>query len=124
MPKSVKLSKPIQLPAQPAITHIKLRDPKFQDFIDIGPPSTWVYMQGGGFEQVTESVVAEWIERLHDGDPNHLLGLDLRDTLKIREAILSFFREATAPETPLPTSEQSPASSSSGSDSTQQPSTI
>lgn len=61
-------------------------------------PVTWVPLAGGsGFSQETPSVLAAWIERLSDIDPNFLSGLCLRDTLALRAAALDLFIEATPP---------------------------
>lgn len=66
-----------------------------------------------------------WIERLaRDIDPNLLMGLDLRDTLALRDAVMNFFLEARALPTEKSESTSSPASSFSVEDGTRGPSKI
>lgn len=117
MPKTIPLSVPIDGPNGVKITSVTLRDPIYADLFDLGAPSTFVYVKGGGggFEQVTDSVVQSWIERLYDGDSNFLHFLALRDALALREAVLDFFREATATPKQEKQSTPSPDSSSSAS---------
>jgi hypothetical protein len=121
MTKTIKLSAPIQVPGQPAITAIRLREPTYQDFIVCGMPVTWASLSDGGFESVSEVIIDQYIERLADIDPNILGSIGLRDTLAIRGEILSFFREALAPLPAPKQSEASPAPSSLGSASSAGP---
>lgn len=111
--KQIKLANPIDGPNGQKITTIELREPRYGDYVDIGFPTAWVAVKGGGFEQETPSVIRDWVERLWDGDPNFLYALSLRDGLALRDAVLDFFREALAPLAPAPTSTQSHAPSSS-----------
>jgi hypothetical protein len=97
MPKTIKLSQPKTF-GDVTISEITLRDPTYGELFEIGPPATFVVVReaGGGFEQVAESVVKVWIERLADVDPNYLPSLHWEDGIALREAVLDFFRAAMA----------------------------
>lgn len=122
--RTIMLSSPIEIPGQPAIRTIKLRAPRFGDYMAIGMPFTWVEVGSGGYQQETPEMVQDWIERLADIDPNLLSMLGLRDTLALKGAIADFFREALAPALSPSSSGPAPASSSSVSESTPGPSRI
>jgi len=116
MPKTIQLSSPIAGPNGVKITSITLRDPIYGELFEIGAPSTYVYVKGGGaFEQIADSVVQAWIEKLADCDPNFMEFLNLRDAMALREAVLDFFQEAMAPLKQQNQSTPSPESSSSAS---------
>jgi hypothetical protein len=93
MSKTITLSEPLGM-----ITKIVLRGPRYADLIVLDMPATWVELPGGGgFLQVTPAVLAAWIERLADIDPDYLPLLCLRDALAVRCAVLQFFIEASTP---------------------------
>lgn len=94
MPKQVELESPIKGHGGVEIRTITLRDPRYRDYMDIGLPSIWVALESGGFEQEATNSTREWIERLCDCDPNFLGQVSLADTLALRDAVMSFFREA------------------------------
>lgn len=125
MSKTISLSQPIKGHNGEQIGSVTLREPKYRDYMDLGLPVTWVTInaEGGGFEQEAASLIGAWIERLADIDPNFLELLSLADSLELRDAVIGFFREARARKAPK-SSTNSGASSSSGSDSTREPSKI
>jgi hypothetical protein len=91
--KMIELSEPLGV-----IRTITLREPKYNDLIELDLPGAWVELPGGaGFFQVTPSVLAQWISRLSDIDTDFLGSLCLRDALALRSAVLGFFIEASAP---------------------------
>ena len=119
--KTIELTTPINGP-RGEIRSLNLRDPKYRDYMQIGLPVQWVSVsEGGGFEQETPALINEWVERICEIDPNLLQMLSLRDTLALRDAVLSFFREARMPPT---ISESLPGPSSSDSTPTFEPSKI
>jgi hypothetical protein len=120
--KTIELSRPIKW-HRGHIKEIVLREPKYRDFMDLGLPTTWVSVPGGGFEQENVQALAEWIERLCDCDPNALELLTLKDTLALRGAVRDFFI-ASQEKTASPPSTDSSEGSSSNSESTLGPSTI
>jgi len=125
MAKVIELSQAYDGPNGTRFNRVTLNEPTFRDYTDLGNPTTFVAVAGGGgFEQETPSVIRDWIERLYDGDPNFLYQLKLADSLKLRDAVIDFFRVARGlPEMGMITA-PSDESSSSGSDSIQQPSTL
>jgi hypothetical protein len=121
MPKRVELERPVKGHGGVEIRAITLRDPRYLDYMDIGLPSIWVSVESGGFEQEATNSTREWIERLCDCDPNFLGQLSLADTLALRDAVMSFFREARkAPGQSMP----SPDTSCSDSNGMSEPSRI
>lgn len=119
---SIKLSAPIDGQGQ-KITEIEMREPRYGDYMELGAPFVWIYVDGGGFEQETSSITRAWVERLCDIDPNFLHNLNLKDTLALRNAVMRFFREAQEVREPKK-STGSPGTSSSDSDGTPGPSKI
>lgn len=112
--KTITLSRPIALPNTPLLSQITLREPSFDDILELGLPALWVQLRdGGGYEQQSPPVIRDYIERLADCDPNYLAMLCARDTLAMIGAVLDFFREAMAPSAPLTDSAPSPDISSS-----------
>lgn len=120
--KVVQLSSPIKW-HRGLITQITLREAKYRDFMDLGLPTTWVVVAGGGFEQENVQALAEWIERLADIEVNALELLSLKDTLALRGAVRDFFI-GSPDKTESPPSTDSSEDSSSSSASTSGPSTI
>jgi hypothetical protein len=92
--RTIELSEPIG-----AVTKITLREPRYADFVELGPPAQWVSLSNGaGFLQETPAILGQWIERLMlDVDPASLQDMSLRDTLAIRAAVFEFFYIAAAP---------------------------
>ena len=120
--KTVTLSRPINW-HHGQITQISLREPRYRDFMDLGLPSTWVTVPGGGFEQENVQALAEWIERLADCDVTALELLSLKDTLALRGAVRDFFI-GSQEKTASPPSTDSSEDLSSNSISESGPSTI
>jgi hypothetical protein len=124
--KTIELSEPVKS-HRGLIKQIRLREPRYGDFMQIGMPTTWVSLaDGGGFSQETPSILGAWIERLADVDPNFLPQVCLRDTLALRGAVLGFFIEAVMP---VPTADEDQSSdldesSLSSANSTSGPSII
>ena len=75
------------------ITKIVLREPRYRDLMDLGVPSTWVAVPGGGgFEQESFTALEEWVNRLVvEMDVNFLELLSLKDALALRAAVRDFF---------------------------------
>ena len=125
--KTVVLSSPIQ-GHRGTIREIKFREPKFEDYLSLGDPETLVGLSNGGagFYQEDMQAIRGYIERLAvNVDPNFFGLIGLKDTLAIKNAILSFFRNAIRPEIatePSGSESQEPSSSLTGSQSW--PSTI
>lgn len=100
--KTIELSEPLG-----SVETIVLREPRYSDLVDLQLPLTRVELaNGASFLQETPSVLGAWIERLSDIDPNLLPQLCLRDTLKLRDAVLTFFIEAVTP-VPIADADQS-----------------
>lgn len=94
--KTVTLEQPIKW-HRGNITEIRLREPKYRDFMSVGLPLTMVNVPGGGsFEQENITALGEWIERLCDCEPTALELLSLTDTLALRGAVRDFFIELVA----------------------------
>jgi hypothetical protein len=123
MAKTIELTEPIKGHRGQPIKAVTLREPKYLDYMELGLPVAWISLESGGFEQEEPSLIQRWIERLCDCDPNFLPQLNLRDTLALRNAVTSFFREALNPGEPGP-STNSQESSSSPSAGTFEPSRI
>jgi len=108
-----------------ALTQITLREPKFGDYMDLGSPSNWCTLPGGGgFLQEATAVTGAWIERLADCDPNFLGQLNLTDTLALRDAVIGFFTRTKTEKPPSGSHSASPEGSSSEMDGTRGPSMI
>lgn len=125
MVKVIELSQSYDGPNGTRFNRVTMNEPTFRDYTDLGNPTTFVAVSGGGgFEQETPSVIRDWIERLYDGDPNFLYQLNLVDSMKLRDAVIDFFRVARGlPEMGTITA-PSDESSSSVSASIPQPSTL
>lgn len=120
--KVIILEKPIQ--AHTLVRQIELREPKFRDVMELGDPFVWV-PAGEHYRRVDDMpTVGRYAERLlvegdKPGDPLILDQLGLRDTSKVREAIIGFFQDAasesaastTSPETSSSTLDGTPARS-------------
>jgi hypothetical protein len=125
--KTVVLSSPIQ-GHRGTIREIRFREPKFEDYMALGDPETLVGLSNGGagFYQDDMQAIRGYIERLAvDVDPNFLALIGLKDTLAIKNTILSFFRDAIRPEIAMePSGSESQESSSFATDKALGPSTI
>ncbi|AWN36531.1 hypothetical protein [Methylobacterium radiodurans] len=115
--KVVKLDKPIT--GHTVIRQLEFREPKFRDVMELGDPFVWV--PAGEYHRRVDDMptIARYAERLYvegdkAGDPLILDELGLRDTRKVREAIIDFFREgeaeSVASNTSPETSSSTPAS--------------
>lgn len=125
MAKVIELSQTYEGPNGTRFSRVTMNEPTFRDYTDLGNPTTFVAVAGGGgFEQEVPSVIRDWIERLYDGDPNFLYQLSLVDSLKLRDAVIDFFRVARGLPEMATTFAPSDESLSSASDSTPRPSTI
>ena len=125
MSKVIQLSQSYLNPDGSKFNKITLREPTFREYTDLGNPTTFVAVSGGGgFEQEATPVIVEYAERLCDCDANLLYQLNLTDSLKLRDAVIDFFREARGLPVMETTTAPSDESSSSASASTPQPSTI
>lgn len=90
--KTIELSQPIKSHRGELIKKIVLREPRYRDLMDLGMPSTWVAVPGGGgFEQESFTALEEWVNRLVDMDVNLLELLTLKDSLALRAAVRDFF---------------------------------
>jgi hypothetical protein len=96
MAKIIELTTPIR-DHRGLIRQIELREPRFVDFTDIGPPATWISLQGGGFLQENPSALVRWIERLAGIDPLFIEAMSLHDGLVLRAAILALFQAEIPP---------------------------
>lgn len=115
--KIIKLDKPIT--GHTVIRQLEFREPKFRDVMELGDPFVWV-PAGEHYRRVDDMpTIARYAERLYvegdkPGDPLLLGQLGLRDTRKVREAIIDFFREgeeeSVASNTSPETSSSTPAS--------------
>lgn len=125
--KTIILSSPIE-GHRGLIRELKFREPRFEDYMTFGDPETLVGLSNGGgaFYQEDMNAIRAYTERLLiDFDPNFLPRIGLKDTLQIKNTILSFFRDAIRPETSTELSGSgSQESSSSVMDKASGPSTI
>ena len=108
----VKLSKPVPGPGG-MIAAIEFREPTFEDLIALGEPETPMFVNGAMMFQQHMPVVGDYARRLCVQDPNLLTNLPLRDALKVRAAIIGFFREAEKDGTTSSADTQTTLSSSS-----------
>lgn len=120
--KIVVLEKPIV--GHRPLRQLEFREPKFRDLMELGDPYVWV--PAGEYSRRVDDMPAieKYAERLltDDGKPGDPLVLDqlgIKDTRKVREAIISFFQDAV--ETAA--SKTSDESSSSTQGSMPEPST-
>lgn len=110
--KVIELSKPVT-GHRGQVKELKFREPNFADWSALGEVESPIYYNGSATLQQHPAIITQYAERcLIDDVALDLLGL--RDTLAVRDAVLSFFREASEPVS-LATS---PTSSSSSSDGT------
>jgi hypothetical protein len=125
--KTVILSSPIQ-GQRGTIRELKFREPKFEDYMAFGDPETLVGLSNGGagFYQEDMAAIRQYTERLIiDFDINFLPLIGLKDTLAIKNTILSFFRDAIRPGIATePSGSGSQEPSFSDTDSQSGPSTI
>jgi len=92
----VKLEKPFE-GHHGMISEIRLRPPTFKDFIELGDPSVLIVVAGGMVPQEDLATIAKYIARLGGGDtvPLDTAGT-LRDAMALRDAVKSFFDQASA----------------------------
>lgn len=123
--QTIELETAIDVHGQKRST-VALRDPRYSDYMELGPPLMWIAVggAGGGYNEEIPEKMREWVERLADIDPNFLMTLSLRDTLALRDAVVRFFLLARMDKTTSAPSTDSPASSSSATDGTSGPSII
>ncbi len=83
------------------ITEFKFREPRFNDYFELGDPRLPVQREKTVIWQILPDVVRQYAERLllPEYDPNHLNQIRLRDSLRCETEILGFFRDAEAPMT-------------------------
>lgn len=121
MSVTIKLSKLLTGHKGP-VAQLVFREPLFPDFCKLGEPESIMWQNGIAMVQVHTAVIGQYAEVLlsGDGDPALLDMVGLKDTLKIRDAILGFFRAAGENET---STAALPTNSSSSSDGVQEAST-
>jgi hypothetical protein len=118
---TVELTTP--LGAGGAVKSFTFREPRYEDYMALGDPETVMRTaEGGLIYSDTPQIISAYAERLllPPADPNHMALASLTDTLKIRDTILGFFREARAE--PNKGSGASPDTSSGAAASTPAPS--
>lgn len=87
------------------IATIVLREPKYADFIALGEPTVWTPGPNGIATRVdVPEVIGEYVERCLVEPKDHLLlrQLDLVDAMAVRDAVVGFFIEAEARQSPPP----------------------
>lgn len=95
--KSVPLSEPL-IGHNGPISEFVFREPTFGDLMDLGDPVDIVRTSDGHFVRtVNWPAVGEYCGRCAEGGAGILLSkLNLKDSLAVSEAMLSFFTEARA----------------------------
>jgi len=100
--KTIDLQEPIVGHDGP-ISQITLRQPGFREIMRLGEPVSRIFTTDGTMVSVTENidVIRQYIEALVRPPANPLLieQLRLADTMRIKDAVLSFFQPAEAPKT-------------------------
>lgn len=92
----IDLSDPIPSHRGESVREFEFREPIFEDWQDLGDPETKFVSDAGQWDQINSELVSAWAQRLlmPPGDPLVLRKASLRDTMKIKKAILDFFRLA------------------------------
>ena len=106
-----KLLKPIT-GHQGVVSEVKLRPPTYREYLTHGDPSAMIVMHGAILPQEDLGIVARYIETLADCNPLLLEQADYRDAMALKEAVLDFFRPASAS---ISTNSPTPSSSRSAS---------
>jgi hypothetical protein len=88
--REIPLEKPI-IGHQGQITHIRLREPTFKDFVELGDPTTLVVTQHAVFPQDDMAIIRSYIERLASVDTGVLGTATFRDAMAMRDALKDFF---------------------------------
>jgi hypothetical protein len=97
-----RLVKPLQSYDQRAIEVVRLRPPRYRDIMRLGDPSSLVIMNGAVLPQNDFSVIAGYFDALlidERGDAIRAATLeeaDYRDVIALKDAVLDFFRQASA----------------------------
>lgn len=73
------------------VKQVRLRQPTYKDFMDLGDPATMIVGPGTVFPHDDLPVIKQYVERLSDMDPLLLEQLSLLDALALRDAVKSFF---------------------------------
>ncbi|MDB5596257.1 MAG: hypothetical protein JWM36_3218 [Hyphomicrobiales bacterium] len=108
--KTIELSKPVA-GHRGQIKQMRFREPNYMDWSALGEVESPIYHEGSATIQQHPAIIAQYAERcLVDEDISLLNLLGLRDTFAVRDAVLSFFREASEPAS-SPTSPTSLSSS-------------
>ena len=98
--KTIVLLKPLGSPNNPKsyLERVTLRPPRFADFMELGEPEIYVPVAEGrgGFVETNLEAVRRYVERLagKDLDPGLLEHASLEDSMRLRDAVLGFFRDA------------------------------
>jgi hypothetical protein len=97
-----RLVKPLQSFDQRAIEVVRLRPPRYRDIMRIGDPSSLVIMNGAVLPQNDLSVIAAYFDALLIDERGETIRAslleeaDYRDVIALKEAVLDFFRQASA----------------------------
>lgn len=94
------LVKPIPAHGGKSIAKVRLRLPGYRDIMSFGDPAAMIVFNGAILPHEDMGIVEKYIEALsldESGaqiDPGLLGQLDYRDTLALKDAVMSFFKTA------------------------------
>src|SRR5574337_5878 len=97
MVKIIRLDKPIAIFGKP-VHEIRLKEPSGQHYIDFGEPRIAVVQPGGGGYWIEQhTAIKSYLEVCIDHEQGGALiaQMGLRDTMRLKEALFDFFREAS-----------------------------
>jgi hypothetical protein len=75
---------------------IRLRMPRYVDIMTYGDPTMLIVVSGGAMPDVNPEIVRKYVETLCDCEAGLLEQIDYRDALALRDAVLGFFKMASA----------------------------
>src|SRR4051794_33842460 len=79
------------------ITELRLRPPKYGEYMRLGDPSALVVVDGGVMPTEDSRVIEGYLETLVPAAHSPLLAqLDYRDAVALKRAVIDFFRETSA----------------------------
>lgn len=92
----VALAAPIE-GANGPIGEVRLRVPRYQDFVELGDPTTLIVAKDVVCPHDDMQTIVRYLERIADCDPLLLQQTTLRDAMALRDAVKSFFSATLEP---------------------------
>ncbi len=123
MSVKVDLKTPIKL-GEKTIASITLKPPTYRLLMAFGEPVTLATKDGISLFTENVETIRLYQEECVDCDPNALGLLEFDDAIALKDAMVGFFQKARATSRPSTSSDDTRASSPSGSASTFEASTI